>query len=69
MVDFSSNDYLGFSRNEKLIRDIEDDWCDFKSKQPPGKPKYIYICMYIYKYKYMYIYTYIYMNIYLYIYT
>jgi 8-amino-7-oxononanoate synthase len=38
MVDFSSNDYLGFSRNEMLIRDIEDDWSLFKTKQPPGTP-------------------------------
>lgn len=38
MVDFSSNDYLGLSRNEKLIKNIEDDWSLFKTKQLPGTP-------------------------------
>lgn len=38
LVDFSSNDYLGLSRNEKLVERIEDDWRSYKLKQPPGTP-------------------------------
>jgi 8-amino-7-oxononanoate synthase len=37
-VDFSSNDYLGLSRNEKLIGAIEEDWKLFRIKQSPGTP-------------------------------
>ena len=38
LIDFSSNDYLGLSRSEKLTNKIEDDWKLFKAKQPVGTP-------------------------------
>ena len=38
LIDFCSNDYLGFSRNNKLMMKIESNWASYKSKQPPGTP-------------------------------
>ena len=38
LIDFSSNDYLGFSRNEELMTKIESNWALYKSQQPPGSP-------------------------------
>lgn len=38
LIDFSSNDYLGLSRSEKLLSKIEEDWRLHKLKQPIGTP-------------------------------
>ena len=38
LIDFSSNDYLGLSRSEKLLRNIEEDWRRYKVTQPIGTP-------------------------------